>query len=191
MWNPSSYARQFLGQMEKPNVDYITGLSPAISIDQKTTSRNPRSTVGTVTEIQDYLRILYARAGVPHCTKCGKPIERQSVDQMIEQIFALPEDSRLSILSPSSAPRRASTRKYLQTSQRAGLPGCGWMARCACWKRKSRLSRTTNTRLKRWSTASGCGGSAPPAFGFHRDCSKAFRRAGDCAKYGYRGGDAL
>ena len=78
----SSYARQFLGQMEKPNVDYITGLSPAISIDQKTTSRNPRSTVGTVTEIQDYLRILYARAGVPHCTKCGKPIERQSVDQM-------------------------------------------------------------------------------------------------------------
>ena len=96
----SSYARQFLGQMEKPDVDSITGLSPAISIDQKTTSRNPRSTVGTVTEIHDYLRILYARAGIPHCTKCGKPIERQSVDQMVEQIMRLGEGTKVILLAP-------------------------------------------------------------------------------------------
>ena len=117
----SSYARQFLGQMEKPNVDYITGLSPAISIDQKTTSRNPRSTVGTVTEIQDYLRILYARAGVPHCTKCGKPIERQSVDQMIEQIFALPEDSRLSILSPVIRAKKGEHKKIFADLAKSGF----------------------------------------------------------------------
>lgn len=85
----SSYARQFLGQMEKPDVDYIEGLSPAISIDQKSTSNNPRSTVGTVTEIHDYLRLLYARIGKPHCPKCGKPIERQTVDQVVDQILAL------------------------------------------------------------------------------------------------------
>ena len=91
----SSYARMFLGQMEKPEMDSIEGLSPAISIDQKTTSRNPRSTVGTVTEIQDYLRVLFARAGVPHCTKCGKPIERQSIDQMIAQILAMEEGTRI------------------------------------------------------------------------------------------------
>ena len=86
----SAYARQFLGQMEKPDVDHIDGLSPAISIDQKGTSRNPRSTVGTVTEIYDYLRLLYARVGRPHCPKCGKPIEQQSVQQMAEQVMALP-----------------------------------------------------------------------------------------------------
>ena len=86
----SSYARQFLGQMEKPNVDSIDGLSPAISIDQKTTSKNPRSTVGTVTEIYDYLRLLYARIGVPHCPVCGKEIRKQSVDQIIERILTLP-----------------------------------------------------------------------------------------------------
>src|SRR5574344_1169833 len=86
----SSYARQFLGQMDKPDVDYIEGLSPAISIDQKTTSRNPRSTVGTVTEIYDYLRLLFARAGRPHCPKCGKPITQQTIDQMLDQILKLP-----------------------------------------------------------------------------------------------------
>ena len=91
----SSYARQFLGQMEKPNVEKIEGLSPAISIDQKSTNRNPRSTVGTVTEIYDYFRLLYARIGIPHCPNCGKEIKKQSVDQMVDQIMALPEGTRL------------------------------------------------------------------------------------------------
>ena len=89
----SSYARQFLGQMEKPDVDHIDGLSPAISIDQKTTSRNPRSTVGTVTEIYDYLRLLFARVGTPHCPQCGREIERQSVDQMVDSLLRYPEGS--------------------------------------------------------------------------------------------------
>ncbi|MDD7678384.1 MAG: excinuclease ABC subunit UvrA, partial [Anaerovibrio sp.] len=91
----SSYARQFLGQMDKPDVDYIEGLSPAISIDQKTTSRNPRSTVGTVTEIYDYLRLLFARVGHPHCPKCGKPVNQQSIDQMLDQLLLLPERTKL------------------------------------------------------------------------------------------------
>ena len=87
----SSYARQFLGQMEKPEVEYIEGLSPAISIDQKTTAKNPRSTVGTVTEIYDYLRLLYARVGIPHCPKCGKEIKKQTIDQIVDRIMELPE----------------------------------------------------------------------------------------------------
>ena len=91
----SSYARMFLGQMDKPDVDYIEGLSPAISIDQKTTSRNPRSTVGTVTEIHDYLRLLFARIGTPHCPECGREIRQQSVDQMVDQIKTLPERTRI------------------------------------------------------------------------------------------------
>ncbi len=93
----SSYARQFLGQMEKPNVERIDGLSPAISIDQKSTNRNPRSTVGTVTEIYDYFRLLYARIGIPHCPNCGREITKQTVDQMVDQIMALPEGTRLQI----------------------------------------------------------------------------------------------
>ena len=96
----SSYARQFLGQMEKPNVESIEGLSPAISIDQKSTNRNPRSTVGTVTEIYDYFRLLYARIGVPHCPKCGKVIAKQSVDQMVDQIMELPDRTRIQLLAP-------------------------------------------------------------------------------------------
>ena len=96
----SSYARQFLGQMEKPNVESIEGLSPAISIDQKSTNRNPRSTVGTVTEIYDYFRLLYARIGIPHCPECGRAIERQSVDQMVDRIMELPEGAKLQILAP-------------------------------------------------------------------------------------------
>ena len=91
----SSYARQFLGQMEKPDVDLIEGLSPAISIDQKTTSHNPRSTVGTVTEIYDYLRLLYARIGIPHCPKCGKEIKKQTIDQIVDRIMELPERTKL------------------------------------------------------------------------------------------------
>ena len=101
MWSPCpSYARQFLGQMEKPDVDYIEGLSPAISIDQKTTSRNPRSTVGTVTEIYDYLRLLWARIGIPHCPVCGKEINQQSIDQIVDHVLTLPEATRIQVLAP-------------------------------------------------------------------------------------------
>ena len=96
----SSYARQFLGQMDKPDLDYIQGLSPAISIDQKTGSRNPRSTVGTVTEIYDYMRLLWARIGKPHCPKCGKEIKQQTIDQIIDQLMLLPEGTKLMILAP-------------------------------------------------------------------------------------------
>ena len=96
----SSYARQFLGQMEKPDVESIEGLSPAISIDQKSTNRNPRSTVGTVTEIYDYMRLLYARIGIPHCPKCGKEIRKQTIDQMVDQILSLPERTRIQLLAP-------------------------------------------------------------------------------------------
>src|SRR3989339_1094104 len=102
----SSYARQFLGQMDKPDVDYIQGLSPAISIDQKSTSHNPRSTVGTVTEIHDYLRLLYARAGTPHCPDHDLPLEANSVSQMVDHVLALPEDTKLMILAPVVANRK-------------------------------------------------------------------------------------
>ena len=96
----SAYARQFLGQMDKPDVDYIEGLSPAISIDQKTTSKNPRSTVGTITEIYDYLRLLYARVGIPHCPKCGKVISKQSVDQIVDQVMSLGDRTKIQVLAP-------------------------------------------------------------------------------------------
>lgn len=98
----SAYARQFLGQMNKPDVDYIEGLSPAISIDQKTTSKNPRSTVGTITEIYDYLRLLYARIGIPHCPKCGKVISKQSVDQIVDQVMALGDKTKIQIFSSNN-----------------------------------------------------------------------------------------
>ena len=96
----STYARQFLGQMDKPDVDYIDGLTPAISIDQKSTSNNPRSTVGTVTEIYDYLRLLYARIGTPYCPKCGKPIKPQTIDEIVDSILALPVGTKIQILAP-------------------------------------------------------------------------------------------
>ncbi|MBR0367042.1 MAG: excinuclease ABC subunit UvrA [Clostridia bacterium] len=116
----SSYARQFLGQMEKPDVDYIEGLSPAISIDQKTTSKNPRSTVGTVTEIYDYLRLMYARIGTPHCPKCGKPISQQTVDQIVDQILALPERTRLMILAPVVRGRKGEFVRMLEDLSKQG-----------------------------------------------------------------------
>ena len=116
----SSYARMFLGQMDKPDVDYIEGLSPAISIDQKTTSKNPRSTVGTVTEIYDYLRLLWARVGVPHCPKCGKEIRRQTVDQIIDQILALPEGTRIQVLAPVVRGRKGEHAKVLEDARRSG-----------------------------------------------------------------------
>ncbi|MDM0469536.1 excinuclease ABC subunit UvrA [Clostridium perfringens] len=117
----SSYARQFLGQMDKPDVESIEGLSPAISIDQKTTSRNPRSTVGTVTEIYDYLRLLYARVGVPHCPKCGKEITQQSVDQIVDQIMELPERSKIMILAPIIRGRKGTHEKVLENIKKQGF----------------------------------------------------------------------
>lgn len=116
----SSYARQFLGQMEKPNVEKIEGLSPAISIDQKSTNRNPRSTVGTVTEVYDYFRLLYARIGIPHCPKCGREIARQTVDQMVDQIMALSEGTRIQILSPIVRGRKGEHAKVLERAKRSG-----------------------------------------------------------------------
>ncbi len=116
----SSYARQFLGQMEKPNVERIEGLSPAISIDQKSTNRNPRSTVGTVTEIYDYFRLLYARIGIPHCPKCGREIAKQTVDQMVDQVMALPEGTRLQLLAPVVRGRKGQHEKVLDRARRSG-----------------------------------------------------------------------
>ena len=117
----SSYARQFLGQMEKPDVDAIEGLSPAISIDQKTTSRNPRSTVGTVTEIHDYLRLLFARIGIPHCPHCGKEIRQQTIDQMVDAILTYPEGTRMQVLSPIVRARKGEHAKLLEEARKSGF----------------------------------------------------------------------
>ena len=116
----SSYARQFLGQMEKPNVDSIEGLSPAISIDQKSTSNNPRSTVGTVTEIYDYLRLLYANIGIPHCPICGREITSQSVDQMVDRVLDLPQGSRIQVLAPVVRARKGQHVEVLESIRRDG-----------------------------------------------------------------------
>ena len=116
----SSYARQFLGQMDKPDVDYIDGLSPAISIDQKTTSRNPRSTVGTVTEVYDYLRLLWARVGTPHCPRCGREIRQQTVDQIIDQVMALPERTKIQIMAPVIRARKGEHQKIFEDARKSG-----------------------------------------------------------------------
>lgn len=116
----SSYARQFLGQMEKPNVERIDGLSPAISIDQKSTNRNPRSTVGTVTEIYDYFRLLYARIGIPHCPNCGREIRRQTIDQMVDQIMELPQGTKLQLLAPVVRGRKGEHAKVLDRAKKSG-----------------------------------------------------------------------
>lgn len=116
----SSYARQFLGQMEKPDVESIEGLSPAISIDQKSTNRNPRSTVGTVTEIYDYFRLLYARVGIPHCPKCGREIRKQTVDQMVDQIMGLPERTKIQLLAPVVRGRKGTHAKLLEQARKSG-----------------------------------------------------------------------
>ena len=116
----SSYARMFLGQMDKPDVDYIEGLSPAISIDQKTTSKNPRSTVGTVTEIYDYLRLLWARVGTPHCPKCGKVIRQQTIDQIIDQVLSLPEGTRIQVMAPVIRGKKGEHQKVFEDAKRSG-----------------------------------------------------------------------
>ena len=117
----SSYARQFLGLMEKPDVEQIEGLSPAISIDQKTTSKNPRSTVGTVTEIYDYIRLLYARIGTPYCPNCGKKIEKQSIDQIVDNVMNLEEGTRIQILAPIVRGRKGEYKKELEEAQKNGF----------------------------------------------------------------------
>ncbi|MBP7494979.1 MAG: excinuclease ABC subunit UvrA, partial [Spirochaetales bacterium] len=117
----SSYARQFLGRLEKPDVDYIEGLSPAISIEQKTTHRNPRSTVGTVTEIYDYLRLLFARIGIPHCPSCGREIREQSIDQIIDAVNALPNGTRIMILAPVLRGKKGEHQRILEDAKRAGF----------------------------------------------------------------------
>ena len=116
----SSYARQFLGQMEKPDVEKIEGLPPAISIDQKSTNRNPRSTVGTVTEIYDYFRLLYARIGIPHCPKCGREIKKQTVDQMTDQILSLPERTKIQLLAPVVRGRKGEHQKLFEKAKKGG-----------------------------------------------------------------------
>src|SRR5205809_1442417 len=117
----SAYARQFLGQMDKPDVDSIEGLSPAISIDQKTTSRNPRSTVGTVTEVYDYLRLLWARVGHPHCYNCGKPIAGQSVEQIVDNVMTLPEGTKFMVLAPVVRGRKGEYRDLLEELRGEGF----------------------------------------------------------------------
>src|SRR5437667_10133250 len=117
----SAYARQFLGQMDKPDVDYIEGLSPAVSIDQKSTSRNPRSTVGTVTEIYDYLRLLYARIGHPHCPQCGREIAQQTVEQIVDRVLELPEGTRIQLLAPVVRGRKGEYRKELEDIRKEGF----------------------------------------------------------------------
>lgn len=120
----SSYARQFLGQMEKPQVDYIEGLSPAISIDQKTTSKNPRSTVGTVTEIYDYLRLLYARIGIPHCPVCGREISRQTVDDIVDSVLELPEAQKFRSWRLLRAAKRVSSSRNSKARKRTDMSAC-------------------------------------------------------------------
>ena len=127
----SAYARQFLGVMEKPDVDFIDGLSPAISIEQKTTHRNPRSTVGTVTEIHDYLRLLYARVGVPHCHKCGKRIASQSIDQIVESILTLPQGTKLQILAPVVRGRKGEHEDHFASARKNGFK----IGRASCRER--------------------------------------------------------
>ncbi|MBQ1986107.1 MAG: excinuclease ABC subunit UvrA, partial [Clostridia bacterium] len=117
----SSYARMFLGQMEKPDVDNIEGLSPAISIDQKTTSKNPRSTVGTVTEIYDYLRLMYARIGIPHCPICGREIRQQTVDQIVDRVLTLPERTRIQVLAPVVRGRKGEHQKEFDAARKGGF----------------------------------------------------------------------
>jgi excinuclease ABC subunit A len=127
----SAYARQFLGQMEKPDVDQIEGLSPAVSIDQKGVSHNPRSTVGTVTEIYDYLRLLFARVGTPHCPVCGRPVMPQSAEQIVSDVLSMPLSSRIQVLAPLIKTARGTTRASSTICARRVSCACGSMARFA------------------------------------------------------------
>jgi excinuclease ABC subunit A len=150
----SSYARQFMGQMEKPQVDQITGLSPAIAIEQKTVSRNPRSTVGTVTEILDYLRVLYARVGIPHCPQCGRVVEAQSAQQIAEPTGAPGSaGTRFQLLAPVVRNRKGAQANVLRQALKTATPAPGWMAqRSTCWTKRTCPSWTrTRSTLSSWS----------------------------------------
>lgn len=157
----SSYARMFLGQKEKPDVDYIEGLSPAISIDQKTTSQNPRSTVGTVTEVYDYLRLLWARVGTPHCPNCGKEIRQQSIDQIIDQLMALGEGTRVQIMAPVIRGKKGEHVKILRTRASPAMSASALTGTCTTSARKFPSRRTKSTTSRSSSTASS---SAPTSF---------------------------
>ena len=117
----SSYARMFLGQMDKPDVDSIDGLSPAISIDQKTTSKNPRSTVGTVTEIYDYLRLMYARIGIPHCPVCGREIKQQTIDQIVDKVMEMPDGTKIQVMAPVVKAKKGQHQKELESAAKSGF----------------------------------------------------------------------
>ena len=150
----SAYARQFLGQMDKPDVDSIEGLSPAISIDQKTTSRNPRSTVGTVTEIYDYLRLLYAAIGQPHCPNCGRPIEGQTLEQIVDQVLELSDGHALQVLAPVVRGRKGEYGKLFDELRDDGFTRVGSTARCASSRRRDRARQEVQARRR--------GGGRPP-----------------------------
>lgn len=141
----SAYARQFLGQSQKPNVESIEGLSPAISIDQKTTNRNPRSTVGTVTEIYDYFRLLYARIGIPHCPQCGRVISSQSIDQIVDTILKLEDGTRFLIVAPIIRGEKGQHKKTLIICVKKAMYALSSTARCASPMKTSRWTRTRNT----------------------------------------------
>ena len=175
----SAYARQFLGQMDKPDVDFIEGLSPAVSIDQKSTNRNPRSTVGTITEVYDYLRLLYARAGVPHCPVCGHIIEKQTPQQIVDQVLAMPDGAPASRCSRRwCAPARASSSTSSATCSSRATPGCSSTARCTCspTRRRSRSRRSTTSRS--WSTGCRSRPRQAAAHRLRRDRVAAGRRPG-------------
>ena len=146
----SSYARMFLGQMEKPDVESIEGLSPAISIDQKTTSNNPRSTVGTVTEIYDYFRLLFARVGEPHCPKCGRRIERQTVDQIADKVMAMPEGSKILVNAPVVRGRKGEYSKQLEGYRKAGYARAEVTASFTRWTKRLSWIKTSST-ISPWS----------------------------------------
>jgi excinuclease ABC subunit A len=144
----SAYARQFLGQLNKPDVDHIEGLSPAIAIDQKSTTRNPRSTVGTITEIYDYLRLLFARAGTPHCPICGRPIQQQTPQQIVDAILSLPDGTRLMILAPLVEAKRASIRRCWTTRARPALYAPASTARSMILMKTCRSTSTASIRSR-------------------------------------------
>ena len=151
----SAYARQFLGQMDKPDVDFIEGLSPAISIDQKSASRNPRSTVGTITEVYDYLRLLYARIGQPHCPTCGRPVARQTPQQIVDRVLELPEGTRFQVLAPVVRGRKGEYSEPARRPGQAGVrPGAGRRrgARAGRPEPTSTWPVTSSTPSRWWST---------------------------------------
>ena len=160
----SAYARQFLGQMDKPDVDFIEGLSPAISIDQKSASRNPRSTVGTITEIYDYLRLLYARIGVPHCPNCGRVITRQTPQQIVDRVLQLPEGTRFQVLAPVVRGRKGEYEGLLEGARAAGLHASPGRRRARRPRRSGEPARPrTRTTRSRWSSTGSCAARASSA----------------------------